>query len=169
MKSIVLFTAVLCLASLFAMANDERRYPQEALQCYASSALQSQKEGKIICPQGSQVRTKEVVNATSRADCGTVKGTHFGRDVWDVKLAQCVYRKCSSSCPSSEEDRARLFGGNGENGVVTSSKLLGGLPTLLFNRTSYCCDTNLCNQAFSRCPMSLLISFVVFAVGIVAF
>ena len=80
-----------------------------------------------------------------------------------------VYWKCTSSCPSNKEDRARLFSGNSETGVVTSSKLLWGLPIPLFNRTSYCCDTNLCNQAPSGCPVSLLMTFVAFAVGIVAF
>jgi len=149
MKNLIsLFAALLCLANIFAVAN-EQNYPQEALQCYASSALQSQKEGKIICPVGSQVCIKQVINTTSRADCGTIEGTHFGRDVWDRKLAQCVYRKCGSKCPSIDEDEARIFGGDTENGG-TSSKLLGKMPTPVFNRTSYCCNTNLCNQASDK-------------------
>ena len=158
---IVLFTMVSCLASLLVMANDDQRYPQEALQCYASSALQSQKEGEIICPQGSQVCIKEVVNATSRADCGTIKGTHFGRDVWDIKLAQCLYRKCGQTCPSIDENRARTFGGD--------DAMIGGPPAPVFNRTSHCCDTNLCNQARSGCPISLIMTIVASAVGIATF
>ena len=89
MKALLLIAVIVSVA-----AGNEKRYPQEALQCLAS-AVQSQQDGMIICPQGSNFCVKEVINAT-RADCGAVKGTtHFGRDVWDVKLAQCVYRKCA--------------------------------------------------------------------------
>jgi hypothetical protein len=113
-------------------AGNEKRYPQEALQCFAS-AVQSQKDGMIICPQGSNFCVKEVTNAT-RADCGAVKGTtYFGRDVWDVKLAQCVYRKCAHTCSSMAE---RFFVGYGH-----------GKDKDVFSRTSYCCETNMCNRA----------------------
>ena len=80
------------------------------------------------------------MNTTSRADCGTIEGTFFGRDVWDRKLAQCVYRKCGNRCPTEGEDKERTFGGDGGDAVVVSSKLLGGLPAPVFNRTSYCCE-----------------------------
>lgn len=138
---IVLFVEVLCLASRgsYVMAGEDR-YPQEALECYASSAVQSQKEGKLICPPGTTVCVKEVINATSRADCGAVEGPHFGRDVWDIKLAQCVYRKCAAACPSAGDDAPRAFGGG-------DPEERGGLPAPVFNRTSYCCETNLCNHA----------------------
>ncbi|KAL3779843.1 hypothetical protein HJC23_005769 [Cyclotella cryptica] len=123
----------------FAIADNvlsTKQYPQQALQCYASSALKSQKDGIIICPADrSNYCIKEVINATSRADCGTVPGIYYGRDVWDIKLAQCVYRKCAAKCPSVEEDRKRLFGGGSESN-----------PKLYFNRTSYCCQDNLCNS-----------------------
>lgn len=161
---------MLSLANMSAAA-DEERYPQEALQCYSSAALQSQKDGKIICPPGTEVCIKEVVNATSRADCGSIEGIHYGRDVWDIKLAQCVYRKCGNTCPSSDADRARSFGGDDgqQQGDVASSKLLGKLPTPVFNRTSYCCDTNLCNGAVSFGIGTLLVTCIVFAASLAAF
>lgn len=144
MKPVLLLAAVLIL---HADANSSERYPQEALQCYSTSALQSQKDGAIICPIGTSVCIKEVVNATTRKDCGTVEGSpYYKRDTWDRSLAQCVYRKCASRCPSIEEDMARRFGGE-ENDGTTSLALLGLVSTPIFNRTSYCCDTNLCNHA----------------------
>jgi hypothetical protein len=127
MKALLLIAVIVSVA-----AGNEKRYPQEALQCLAS-AVQSQKDGMIICPQGSNFCVKEVINAT-RADCGAVKGTtHFGRDVWDVKLAQCVYRKCAHTCSSMAE---RFFVGYGH-----------GKDKGVFSRTSCCCETNLCNRA----------------------
>ena len=149
--NILFFLVLTCLTFYAAQAN-EHRYPQEALQCFASSAIQSQKDGAIICPIGTEFCIKEVINATSRADCGTIEGSKYlGRDVWDRKLAQCVYRKCSTKCPTVEEDRQRIFGGDEEIASSSSSlKLLGQLPKPVFNRTSYCCDSNLCNQATDK-------------------
>ena len=126
MKSLLLLIAVIVSVA----AVNEKRYPQEALQCFVS-ALQSQKDGMIVCPQGRIFCVKEVINAT-RADCGAVKGTtHFGRDVWDVKLAQCVYQKCAYTCSSMAE---RIFVGDGH-----------GKDKDVFGRTSHCCETNQCN------------------------
>ena len=92
---------------------------------------------------------------------------HYGRDVWDRKLAQCVYRKCASICPSPEDDRGRTFGGGDD-----SSTLLEKMPTPVFNRTSYCCDTNLCNQAAKELSgagaISLLVLVGFAAVGLTA-
>lgn len=136
MKSILPIAAIVSVA-----AGNEQRYPQEALQCFASSALQSQKDGMIVCPRGSDVCVKDVINAT-RADCGKKGTTYFGRDVWDVKLAQCVYRKCAQTCPSS-----RVFVGDSQHKDV-------------FGRTSYCCETNLCNRAdrtLGKFPISVLV------------
>ena len=51
--TLTLFAVVLFLTSPdLRVAAEEGRYPQDALECYASSALQSQKEGRIICPPG---------------------------------------------------------------------------------------------------------------------
>ena len=131
-----------------AVGANKTAYPQEALQCYASSALKSQKDGAIICPMDrNNFCIKEVINATNRADCGTVPGTYYGRDVWDVKLAQCVYRKCASTCPSREDDEARVFGGPVDS--ISSAGTLS-LPMPYFNRTSYCCEDNLCNSGERR-------------------
>jgi len=104
----------------------------------------------IICPAGSnQVCIKEVINATSRADCGNIEGPYYNRDTWDRKLAQCVYRKCASRCPTLEEDRERTFGGDEDDlGQAEASTKLQ--PTPIFNRTSYCCNTNLCNESGLR-------------------
>ena len=80
---------ILTLASeSVVLAQQTNQYPQDALQCYTTSALNSQKDGVIICPADRQgYCIKEVVNATSRADCGTVKGSiYYGRDVWDRKV-----------------------------------------------------------------------------------
>lgn len=139
---LVLITVCLLLISIV---------QSESRQCYATSALESQKDGVIICPAGSnQVCIKEVINATSRADCGNIEGPYYNRDTWDRKLAQCVYRKCASRCPTLEEDRARTFGGDEDvlGQAEASTKLQ---PTPIFNRTSYCCnDTDLCNESGKR-------------------
>eukprot|EP01082_Thalassiosira_pseudonana_P010982 g9936.t1 g9936 contig4:911082-911582(+) len=132
-----------------ALAGDaaQHNYPQTALQCYASSAINSQKDGSIICPQDrNNVCIKEVINS-SRADCGNAEGTpYFGRDVWDIKLAQCVYRKCAAECPTLEEDQARTFGGDYFVVGSASTTSIGRQQTPVFNRTSYCCTDNLCNS-----------------------
>jgi hypothetical protein len=145
MKSILLIAVIVSVAG-----GNVKRYPQEALQCFASSALQSQKDGIIICPQGSNVCVKEFINAT-RANCGALKGTtHFGRDVWDAKLAQCVYRKCARTCSSVVE---RLFVGDGH-----------GQGKDVFSRTSSCCETNLCNRADRAFgEFSILVAIICFA------
>lgn len=110
------------------------KYPQDALQCYSSSALKTQTDGELICPLDARVCVKEEINAT-RKDCGNVEGSLFyRRDIWDRKLAKCVYRKCSSRCPSQEEQEKRVF-------IRVEEKLGDNF----WNRTSYCCDSNLCN------------------------
>ena len=104
MKSFLLFFAAAISISIISAA--ERRYPQDALECFASSALQSQKDGQIICPLSSNVCIKEIINAT-RAQCGKTNGLYLGRDVWDVRLAKCVYRKCGLTCPNTVETTFR--------------------------------------------------------------
>jgi hypothetical protein len=82
------FLFLLTFSFANATTNGNSPYPQQALQCYASSALNSQKDGVIICPPDrSNYCCKELVNATSRNDCGTVPGIYFGRDVWDRKVS----------------------------------------------------------------------------------
>lgn len=82
----LLLSSLAFISPTYVKANDS--YPQTALQCYASSALQSQKDGIIICPADRQnYCIKEVINATSRGDCGTVEGIYYGRDVWDRKVS----------------------------------------------------------------------------------
>jgi hypothetical protein len=156
MKSFLLFFAAAISISIISAA--ERRYPQDALECFASSALQSQKDGQIICPLGSNVCIKEIINAT-RAQCGKTNGLYLGRDVWDVRLAKCVYRKCGLTCPNTVETTFRE-----ENLKVESN------ATQIFSRTSHCCDTNLCNRADRRsgflCGLVLVLSiycFIAFA------
>ena len=149
---IILISASLILLSTTANAE---QYPQEALQCYASSALEVQKDGIIICPRGSSLCIKEVVSPTCLCRCffvynhslvlfqinTTSRAACVDRDVWDRKLAQCVYRKCSSRCPTKEDDREKIFGEDDDR----------------FNRTSYCCDTNLCNADRKLCGWGLVI------------
>ena len=60
--TLTLFAVVLFLTSPdLRVAAEEGRYPQDALECYASSALQSQKEGRIICPPGKSHRSPKSV------------------------------------------------------------------------------------------------------------
>ena len=95
MNRLCLILSQLLISITYVTANDS--YPQEALQCYASSALKSQKDGVIICPADRQnYCIKEVVNATSRGDCGTVPGIYYGRDVWDRKVSKCLSSDASS-------------------------------------------------------------------------
>ena len=163
----LLILITICLLLISIVQSQE-----ESLQCYATSALQSQKDSVIICPIGSNnVCIKEVVNATSRADCGSIEGPYFGRDVWDRKLAQCIYRKCASRCPTPEEDRARTFGGDEDDlgQEEASSKLAGQPPTQIFNRTSYCCNTDLCNEGEKRlCGLGLIVLLImtIYHVGV---
>lgn len=119
------------------------------IQCFSTSALVAQTNGKIVCPQGSTYCIKEVVNATRRSDCGI--GMHSS-DVWDAKLGQCVYRKCGSVCPSFEEDQLRDF--------VETDAVFGWNRT--FSRTSFCCnETNLCNSSSSNQSDGLLFSITI--------
>ena len=86
--------ALLLLAMNIIASNaspNNTRYPQDALQCYTSSALSSQKDGAIICPQDRQAFCiKEVINS-SRRECGSVEGIYYGRDVWDRKVSAVRY------------------------------------------------------------------------------
>ncbi len=153
MLNLILF--MLLALSTTAAAADGSSSGDEFLQCYANSALESQKNGKIVCHAGSQYCIKEVVNATRRSDCGL--GIH-SNDVWDRKLSQCVYRKCSQTCPSFAEDQLRDFN-------VTDDAF--GLSRT-FNRTSFCCDANLCNAAMGKSftfliTVTVVIASIVFA------
>ena len=149
------FLLLIAAAILIIISAEERRYPQDALQCFASSALQSQKDGQIICPLGSQVCIKETINAT-RAQCGKTNGLHLGRDVWDVRLAKCVYRKCALTCPKITETTFHEEKQDGKSNA-----------TQIFSRTSHCCDTDLCNRADRRvggflCGPLLVLSILCF-------
>eukprot|EP00986_Skeletonema_menzelii_P001594 scaffold419_cov147-Skeletonema_menzelii.AAC.8 len=137
LNAIVLRMVVVTLAlSAVTTSATDLDTGKDFLQCYANSALQSN-GGKVICHAGSHFCVKEVTNATRRSDCGI--GKH-STDVWDRKLGQCVYRKCSSTCPSLAEDRLRDFN--------VTDDAFGSVRS--FNRTSSCCDTNLCNAARSN-------------------
>eukprot|EP00984_Skeletonema_dohrnii_P004226 scaffold1493_cov104-Skeletonema_dohrnii-CCMP3373.AAC.2 len=148
----MLIILVLVIALALTSATDGSGSANEFLQCYANSALESQKDGKIICPLGSNYCIKETTSATRRADCGL--GKH-STDVWDRKLGQCVYRKCGVKCPSFEEDQLRDF--------VTDDQ------TRTFNRTSFCCnDTNLCNAARSNSyNFYITITTTIFSIAVV--
>jgi hypothetical protein len=93
----------------------------------------------------------------SRSDC-------FGRDVWDRKLAQCVYRKCSATCPIVEEVKAKTLG-EGEN--ATSSAPSSTPPEPSLNRTSYCCQDNLCNDGERKAFLFVGVIGVAIAVNLI--
>mmetsp|Transcript_28663 Transcript_28663/g.42197 ORF Transcript_28663/g.42197 Transcript_28663/m.42197 type:complete len:162 (-) Transcript_28663:1191-1676(-) len=102
--------------------NSNRRYPHDALRCFATLA---EPNHKILCPESrNNYCIKEVANTTRRY-CGSTIA--YPNDVWDIKLGQCIYRKCAASCPN----RTKLFG-SGEK---------------TYGRRSYCCNTDLCNEA----------------------
>ncbi len=132
MTSSVFTMNAIVIVLLLVSATGGSSSSNKFIQCFATSA---QANGKIICPLGSTYCIKEVTNATRRADCGLV-GKH-STDVWDRKLGQCVYRKCSRFCPSLEDDKLRDFN-------VTEADI--GSPI----RTSFCCNTTLCNAARSN-------------------
>lgn len=151
MKSSLLIAAA--IISIISAA--ERRYPQDALECFASSALQSQKDGQIMCPLGGNVCIKEIINAT-RAQCRKTNGLYLGRDVWDVRLAKCVYRKCALTCSTTVMTTFHEDPHDEESNA-----------TQIFSRTSHCCDTNLCNRADRRfrgflCGTVLVLSILCF-------
>ena len=81
------------------------------------------------------------VNA-SRADCGNVEGPYYKRDIWDRKLAQCVYRKCAPACPTLQEQEREIFS-RPEINYEDYSRIIA--KDMLWNRTAYCCTENLCN------------------------
>lgn len=141
MLNAILLVLVLALCAVKTSASD----PDTGtfLQCYANSALESN-DGTIICHAGSQYCVKEVTNATRRSDCGL--GKHSA-DVWDRKLGKCVYRKCSHECPSFDEDRVRDFN--------VTDDAFGSVRA--FNRTSFCCNTNLCNAGRSNRHIIVLV------------
>ena len=149
---VLLFVTALALSTATG-ATDGGSSGDEFLQCYANSALESKNNGKIICHAGSNFCIKEVVNATRRSDCGLGKHSN---DVWDRKLGQCVYRKCSQACPSFEQDRLRDFN--------VTDDAFGSVRT--FNRTSFCCDTNLCNAAMSKsCNFLITVTIVIVSIA----
>ena len=139
---------VLALTFVFSFAAEN-----EFIRCYANSALESQRNGKIICPRSAQYCVKETTNATRRSECGV--GKH-STDVWDRKVGQCVYRKCSDRCTTFEEDKLRHFNVIDTNGMSRT-----------YNRTSFCCDSNLCNAASNSFSFSFVMAAVVFSVMIV--
>ena len=111
------------------LLEEKKRYPQEALQCYAT--LAAPPKHKIICPEDrNNYCIKEVTSSTSRRECGST--SEYPDDVWDHRsgdYGECVYRKCASSCPNS----TRFFEGrDGE----------------LVERRAECCKSQFCNSGF---------------------
>ncbi len=159
LNTILLVICIVLALSTVAAGTDGSGSGDEFLQCYANSALKAQKNGKIVCHDGSHYCIKEVINATRRSECGLGKHSN---DVWDRKLGQCVYRKCSQTCPSFAEDQLRDF--NATDDAFGSS-------VLTFNRTSFCCnDTNLCNEAMGKScnfliAMTIVLVSIAFAVS----
>ena len=105
--------------------NETRRYPQDALQCYAT--LAAPPKHKIICPEDrNNYCIKEFTTSSSRRECGT--SPEYPDDVWDRRSGECVYRKCAASCPNS------TITFDGRDGIV--------------ERRSECCTSHFCNPAF---------------------
>ena len=65
----------------------------------------------------------------------------------------------AATCPSEEDDQKRIFGG-GEESLSSIGALT--LPKLVFNRTSYCCEDNLCNAG----DRSMLVSVGVIGIAL---
>ena len=111
--------------------NENRRYPQDALQCYATMATPP--KHKVICLEDPRNNycIKEVTSTTSRRECGA--SSEYPDDVWDRQSGdsgECVYRKCAASCPNS----TNIF--EGRDGIV--------------ERRAECCTSHFCNSAFRK-------------------
>ena len=122
-------------------AATKKKYPQEALKCYSSSAA----NGETICPVGRNSYCIKEESTTSRGECGTVDPYRF--DIWDLRLGRCVYRKCAASCLN---DTATTFG-----------------DAQQYSRTTYCCTSNRCNGAMETVSQSTLA--ITLSMGVLAY
>jgi len=134
------------------------------LQCYATLASPNSKdnEKRIICPESrSNYCIKDVTYVARRKDCGISK--EYPWDEWDIKLGQCVYRKCSSSCPQTpilgdKDDREEVNYTedtfiSSENNYINESKITTKYffdeEGKKYKRETFCCSGSLCNTGMS--------------------
>ena len=131
-------------------ATSTTKYPQNALQCYSTL---STKNKKIICPKfRTNYCVKEVSNAT-RKECETKSSKQYSNDVWDPKIAKCIYRKCSDTC-------------NNETIYYNETAISGYSRGKYWKRDVYCCDNSICNSCSGLKIMSIA-WFGLFAVTII--
>lgn len=137
------------------------------LECYATLAppTSQNNEKRIICPESrSNYCIKEVTQITRRSECGITK--EYPWDEWDIKLGQCVYRKCSSTCPMEEpyhdhDDESYndtlIESSNDDDGYLPSAiKTYMGEDGTRYEREIFCCRGSLCNSGRNmRVPSSL--------------
>ena len=127
--------AIIFLLVFTLTGADQRRYPQNALECYASSSPNK----KIICAEDRNSYCVKEVISSPRKSCG--KSLEYPSDFWDIKEpggGLCVYKKCSDSCPNATIE----FENDGE----------------IDFRNDVCCTDSLCNSA---CEMTLTKSIIV--------
>ena len=153
------------------VTSSSSSYPQSSLQCYATLAPPSKNnEKRVICPESrSNYCIKEVAQISRRSDCGTSK--EYPWDEWDIKLGQCVYRKCSATCPfeypnktdmhlhSHQTEDIHESHGDQKEPYNTTTKFFLGEDGTQFKRETFCCSDSLCNSARSVLPSLSFTSF----------
>ena len=162
-------------------------YPQPSFQCYATLAApnpHSNREKVIICPPSrSNYCIKEVIPITRRNQCGKLS-TQYPWDEWDVKLGQCVYRKCSATCPSLTTlvpTMAAITSTSMQPSISTSDldwntsegfiRTFKGDDGLEYERETFCCSDNLCNTgtklSISFLCVCVCMVFIIYYVSII--
>ena len=121
------------------------QYPQKSLKCY--STLASNKQRAIICPEDRMSYcVKEVVSTANkvalRKTCES--SSYFPNKEWDVKTGECVYRKCSATCPLKSKTYVDVDGGE-----------------IIFESLSHCCNSTLCNSSKSQGNLILLVKSMI--------
>ena len=122
-------------------------YPQQALQCYASSAIIYQKDGMIICPADRSnycIKGSQCTLACLLWDCS--KALLWQRRMGHKACTMCLPEMCCQM-PLNRRGSKRLLGGESEP-ISSTGALMSPKP--FFNRASYWSENDLCNSGERR-------------------
>ncbi len=150
------FVISLTLVSCDPMYNvyNGTKYPQTSLKCYATLASNNQRT--IICPEDRMnYCVKEVISTANKVSLRKTceSSSYFPNKEWNVKMGECVYRKCSATCPMKYKTYVDVDG-----------------EEVLFESFSHCCNSTLCNSSKSHENLILLTkSMILFWLSLIAF
>ena len=130
------YRLVILVTFATASLSHSTKYPQDALKCYATLKVPDK---KLVCPYDRNAFCVKEQAMMNRGECGIT--SEYPNDEWDKKLSQCVYRKCSATCPTNQ---TRYF--QDKNG-----------PSKSFERKTFCCTGDLCNTASGKLLSSAML------------